>query len=71
MKLVYAKIINYRSIEELKIEFEHNTKIFVGVSGTGKSNLLKALNTLSSSTDISPRDIREDISNINYKKIKE
>ena len=61
MKLVYAKIINYRSIEELKIEFEHNTKIFVGVSGTGKSNLLKALNTLSSSTDISPRDIREDI----------
>ena len=61
MKLVSARIFNYRSIEDVNIDFEYNTKIFVGLSETGKSNLLKALNTLSSSSKTTPRDIREDI----------
>ena len=61
MKLISARIQNYRSIEDINISFENNTKIFVGLSETGKSNLLKALNTLSSSCEINKRDIREDI----------
>ena len=61
MKLISANIVNYRSIEDINIDFEYNTKIFVGLSETGKSNLLKALNTLSSTVNTSTRDIREDI----------
>lgn len=61
MKLVSANIVNYRSIEDINIDFEYNTKIFVGLSETGKSNLLKALNTLSPTAKTSTRDIREDI----------
>lgn len=61
MKLVKAKIINYRSIENVNINFDYNTKIFVGLSETGKSNLLKALNTLSPLIKTTTRDIREDI----------
>ena len=61
MKLVSARIFNYRSIEDINIDFDYNTKIFVGLSETGKSNLLKALNTLSPLSNTTPRDIREDI----------
>jgi predicted ATP-dependent endonuclease of OLD family len=61
MKLVSARILNYRSVEDINIDFEYNTKIFVGLSETGKSNLLKALNTLSSTSKTTHRDIREDI----------
>lgn len=61
MKLISANIVNYRSIEDINIDFEYNTKIFVGLSETGKSNLLKALNTLSPTAKTSTRDIREDI----------
>lgn len=40
MKLVSARILNYRSVEDINIDFEYNTKIFVGLSETGKSNLV-------------------------------
>lgn len=36
MKLISARIQNYRSIEDINISFENNTKIFVGLSETGK-----------------------------------
>ena len=61
MKLITATIKNYRSIEDIKIDFENNTKIFVGLSETGKSNLLKALNTLSPSVNTELKDVREDV----------
>lgn len=70
MKLISARIQNYRSIEDINISFENNTKIFVGLSETGKSNLLKALNTLSSSCEINKRDIREDIDSTKSSNIK-
>ena len=47
MELVNVEINNYRSIEKLKLDFEKNTKVFIGVSETVKSNLLKALNVIS------------------------
>lgn len=28
MKLISANIVNYRSIEDINIDFEYNTKIF-------------------------------------------
>ena len=59
MKLKKVEIKNFRSIEHLEIMMEKNTKIFLGLSGTGKTNLLKALSTLSENTNISRNDVRE------------
>lgn len=61
MKLLKAKIENYRSIKDITIDFEYSTKIFVGLSETGKSNILKALFTLKQSQKTSARDIREEV----------
>lgn len=62
MELVNVEINNYRSIEKLKLDFEKNTKVFIGVSETGKSNLLKALNVISPNYGFEKKDIRENIS---------
>lgn len=59
MKLKNVEIRNFRSIEYLNLPVEKDTKIFLGLSGTGKTNILKALSTLNMETKISFNDIRE------------
>lgn len=63
MELVHVEINNYRSIEKLDLDFTKETKVFIGVSETGKSNLLRALNVINKNYSFNPKDIRE---NINY-----
>ena len=62
MELVHIEINNYRSIEKLELDLERNTKVFIGVSETGKSNLLKALNVINPNYNFEKKDIRENIS---------
>lgn len=54
MYLKYCKIKNFRSIRELKIGFENNFQILVGLNEGGKSNILKALSLID--PDITPED---------------
>lgn len=61
MELVHVEINNYRSIEKLDFELAKETKVFIGVSETGKSNLLKALNVINKNYNFNAKDIRENI----------
>lgn len=54
MYLKYCEIKNFRSIRELKIGFENNFQILVGLNEGGKSNILKALSLID--PDITPED---------------
>ena len=59
MKLLKIKIENFRSIEDLKIDFKENPRVLVGINESGKTNVLHALRLLS--PDFSPQkdDVRE------------
>lgn len=70
MELVHVEINNYRSIEKQEFDLEKETKVFIGVSETGKSNLLKALNTINSQYVFDSKDIRENIDNANFYGVK-
>lgn len=61
MELVSAKIKNFRSIEEINIDIENDTKILVGLSESGKSNLLKALSVLSEDVEFQDNYLRDSI----------
>lgn len=58
MKLHGARIRNFRSIEDLTITLEPTCRVLVGINESGKSNILKALSTLSSTIMPSKKDIR-------------
>ncbi|MEH6542746.1 MAG: AAA family ATPase [Porticoccaceae bacterium] len=59
MHIKYCRIKNFRSIRELKIGFENNFQVLVGLNEAGKSNILKALSFIE--PDIVPEsdDIRD------------
>jgi len=59
MDLKYAEIKNFRSISYVKIEFNHNCRILVGINESGKSNILKALAHLSEDSIFIPDDLRQ------------
>lgn len=65
MNLISADINNYRSIQNISLNMEHDTKIFLGISETGKSNILKALSALSPNYVFDGRNLRE---NVDYQK---
>jgi len=44
MRIVEAKILNFRNLEETTIEFSPRVNLFLGENGQGKTNLLEALN---------------------------
>lgn len=54
MHLKYCDINNFRSIRELRIGFENNFQVLVGLNEAGKSNILKALSFMV--PDIQPQD---------------
>ena len=53
MRLHRVEIKNFRSIEDATIEFEPRCRILVGINESGKSNILKAINTLNQAMDVS------------------
>jgi predicted ATP-dependent endonuclease of OLD family len=59
VKLRKIKIRQFRSIEDLTIDFKENPRVLVGINESGKTNILHALRLLS--TDFLPQkeDIRE------------
>ena len=46
MKLVDVKLNDFKSIQETKIKFEDDYTCLVGISGSGKTNILKLLETI-------------------------
>ncbi len=58
MKLSSVKIKNYRSIENLEIDFSYSCRVLVGINESGKTNILKALQLLDEDLKPSPEDIR-------------
>ena len=60
MKLEKIKIVNFRSIEELEIDFHHKCRVLVGINEAGKSNILKAAALLSKDLINTEDDIRQE-----------
>ena len=58
MKLEKIKIVNFRSIKDLDIDFYNNSRVLVGINEAGKSNILKAAALLSDDVNIEDDDIR-------------
>lgn len=59
MKLIRAKIKNFRSIGDVDIDFEPRLRTLVGVNEAGKSNILAALALLDPERSILASDVRE------------
>lgn len=59
MHLKYCEIKNFRSIKELKIGFENNFQILVGLNEAGKSNILKAMSFIKSNIVPEDDDVRD------------
>lgn len=58
MKIKKIEIRNFRSIENITVDFKENPRVLVGINESGKTNILEALRLISS--DFSPQkdDIR-------------
>ena len=59
MKIDKVIIKNFKSIADEEIDFSHNCKILVGLSESGKTNLLLALNTLNPSFKVDKSFLKE------------
>lgn len=59
MKLKYAQIKNYRSIQDTQVDFTPSCRILVGINESGKSNILKALSLVGEGFTPTPEDVRE------------
>jgi predicted ATP-dependent endonuclease of OLD family len=59
MKLSYVNIVNFRSIESLRIDLNPTCRVLVGINESGKTNILDALSMLSDEHSPSREDIRE------------
>jgi len=58
MKIDKVVISNFRSIEEIELDFDHGCQILVGINESGKSNVLKALALLDPNSTTSIEDLR-------------
>lgn len=59
MYLTRVQIKNFRSIENIGIDFDPKCRILVGINESGKTNILDALNLLNTDAQITRRDLRE------------
>lgn len=59
MKLKYADIVNFRSIQSVKVDFEPSCRVLVGINESGKSNILRALSMIGEEYTPTPEDVRE------------
>ena len=58
MKLKRARIVNYRSIADLTLDFHHGCQALIGINESGKSNILRALHLLDPALQPSKDDLR-------------
>lgn len=63
MKLVRIKILNFRSIKDVTIEFNKNCIILLGKNEAGKSNILNAIAAAFDEYKVSAKDKRKRIDN--------
>lgn len=59
MELKKVDINNYKSIEHIKMDIEKDCKILVGVSGSGKTNMLNAFRTLDENINVDSTHVKE------------
>lgn len=59
MHLKEVRILNYRSIEDARIQFQPRCRILVGINESGKTNILRALSFLDEKVLPTPEDLRE------------
>lgn len=59
MELKKVIIKNFKSIAEQEINLSHNCKVFVGLSESGKTNLLLALNSLDNNSVLNKTFVKE------------
>ena len=59
MQIKKAIIKNFKSIANEEIDFTHDCKIFVGLSESGKTNLLLALSALDTTFTLNKSYIKE------------
>ena len=60
MKLVSAELNDFKSIQKTKIEFEEDYTCLVGISGSGKTTILKLLETIKNNVLLHDYDLTED-----------
>jgi len=58
MKIKEIQVKNFRSIEEITINFKENPRVLVGINEAGKTNIIEALRLLSNEFQIKNSDIR-------------
>ena len=59
MHLKRVSIKNFRSIKQADISFDPKCRILVGINESGKSNILRALSTISTEYSFSADDVRQ------------
>src|SRR3989344_3271495 len=59
MRLKYVKIINFRSIQEARVDFDPSCRTLVGINESGKTNILRALATIGGDYTPDAEDVRE------------
>ena len=59
MKLLRVKIENFRSIENIEIDFKENPRVLVGINESGKTNIIDALKLLSPDFPLQKGDVRD------------
>jgi len=52
MQITKLELINYRNHKNLSMEFAENTTLIIGGNGSGKTNIIEAINMLSTGRDL-------------------
>ena len=66
MKLSYVNIKNFRSIQDIKMDFDPPCRVLVGINESGKSNIINALALLNDDyVPVKSEDLREALPNEN------
>jgi len=59
MKIQKVEIKNFRSIENIEVDFKENPRVLVGINESGKTNIIDSLKLLSPDFSIQKDDVRE------------
>lgn len=58
MKLIKVDVNNFRSIDDLSLDFVHGCQALIGINESGKSNILRALHLLDPAASTGVKDLR-------------
>jgi len=59
MKIQKVEIKNFRSIENIEVNFKENPRVLIGINESGKTNIIDALKLLNPDFSIQKDDVRE------------